>query len=87
MKRGVEPGGMNPNPTLFRFNTGSEDGEPQPEAIPASIQSMMTAMNMSGPVDARLSSARPQVHRHFPSATAGLGEIPVPRIMATAVRQ
>lgn len=49
MKRGMPPGGMNPNPTLFTMPQHADESEPQPEAIPASVQNMMSAMN-AGPL-------------------------------------
>lgn len=56
MKRGIAPGGMNPNPTLFPMagaqrssRNGAEPGNPESDALPDSFQNMMAAMNL-GPV-------------------------------------
>jgi hypothetical protein len=63
MKRGIAPGGMNPNPTLFPMPQGPRDcanksdcGDPEQEALPESFQNMMAAMNV-GPVPQQAHSA------------------------------
>ena len=53
MKRGVPPGGVNPNPSIFHAQENNSagnnaDADPQPPDIPDSIQSMMAAMNTGG---------------------------------------
>lgn len=59
MKRGMAPGGMNPSATTVQSQyIPSDDGEPQPEAVPANLQNMLSAMNM-GPAAADPVSLQP----------------------------
>jgi hypothetical protein len=46
MKRGMPPGGVNPNPSIFPVpdDAACDASEPEPEAVPERIQHMMAAM-------------------------------------------
>jgi hypothetical protein len=59
MKRGMAPGGMNPSATTVQYVPPHDDGEPQPEAVPANLQNMLSAMNMGPIMDQQTAPIQP----------------------------